>query len=123
VGGLGSEWQFARTGNFLGHGQDDLLIRDSDNGALYVGEVKNGSLQYTSIGGLGPEWQFYGTGSYDGASKAEFMLHNSNTGALVIGGVSESNNNRNISYSMHYTSVGGIGPEWNFHTGNVATVA
>jgi hypothetical protein len=40
-------------------------------------------------------------------------------GALVIGAVTASNG----TYGGTDPAVGGVGPEWNSHTTNVATVA
>ncbi|HEX3882846.1 MAG TPA: Ig-like domain-containing protein [Stellaceae bacterium] len=121
VGGIGPEWQFEGSGNLLGHGQDDFLLWDgsasSPNfGAVVVGEVTGGSAQYTLVGGVGAEWQFLGVGDYDGASPSEFLMRNSNTGALVLGTVAAANG----TYGVTYAQVGGVGPEWNFHTNNVA---
>jgi hypothetical protein len=80
-----------------------------------VGEIVNGSAQYTPIGAVGSEWNFVGVGDYDGKSASEFLMHNSNSGALVIGTVSAG--------TVSYQAVGGVGPEWNFHTSTVATLS
>lgn len=71
--------------------------------------------QYTQLPGLGPEWQVLGVGDYNGTSQAEFLMRNSNNGALVIGAVSGDN--------VTFSTVGGVGAEWNFHTTHVATVS
>jgi hypothetical protein len=124
VGGLGPEWQFEGSGDLLGQGQDDFLIWDGSKsspgyGALVVGQVTAGSAQYTQIGAVGPEWQFVGVGDYDGASGSEFLMRNSGNGVLVIGTVAATNG----AYGVTYAQIGGVGPEWNLHTGNVAALA
>jgi hypothetical protein len=123
VGGIGPEWQFDGSGDLFGQGQDDFLIWDGSSssptyGALVLGQISGGSEQYTQIGAVGPEWQFLGVGNYDGASNSEFLMRNTNSGALVIGAVGAGNG----TYSVTYIQVGAVGPEWNFHTSNIATV-
>lgn len=118
VGGLGTEWQFIGTGDFLGDGHTDFLIRnvgDVINGALDVGEVQNGQLTFTNIGGIGPEWEFVSTGNYIDTNKTDFLIRNTDAddGRLVVGSV--------VNGATQFTTVGGIGPEWNFHDSNVAT--
>jgi hypothetical protein len=123
IGGIGPEWQFDGTGNLLGHGKDDFLIWDGlssspNYGALVVGEVAGGTAQYTLLGGVGPEWQFLGVGNYDGASPSEFLMRSSTSGALVLGTVAATNG----TYGVTYAAIGGVGPEWSFHTTNAATL-
>jgi hypothetical protein len=121
IGGVGPEWQFAGTGDFLGDGHTAFLMRNTGDvipGTLAVGEVVNGNLTFTDIGGVGPEWEFIGTGNYVDASRSDFLMRNTGTvwpGALVVGSVGNG--------TAHFSKVGAAGPDWNFHTGNVALLS
>ena len=66
---LGPEWTFEGTSDFLGNGQDQFLIENT-SGAVDVGNVVNGQVQYTQVAALGPEWSFIGTGDYQGTGTA-----------------------------------------------------
>ncbi|HEY1734431.1 MAG TPA: hypothetical protein VGG23_08295 [Acidimicrobiales bacterium] len=119
VGALGADWQFEGSGDLLGPGQADFLVWNSSSaspqyGALDVGEVTNGAVQYTQVGSVGPAWEFLGVGNYDGASASEFLMKDTGTGALVIGTVAGG--------AATYQQVGGVGSEWNFHSANPATL-
>jgi hypothetical protein len=123
VGNLSSAWEFEGSGDLLGQGRDDFLVWDKSSsdpnyGALSVGQVAGGTVQYVGIGGVGPEWQILGVGDYDGKTPSEFLMRDSNNGELVLGTV----NSNNGAYGTTYAQVGNVGSEWNFHTNNVATV-
>jgi len=121
IGGVGPEWQFEGTGDFLGDGHTAFLMRNNGPvipGALEVGEIRNGSLSFSQIGGVGPEWEFVGSGHYLSTTKDDFLLRNTGSvigGRLLIGTVSNG--------AAQFTAVGGVASEWNFHTGNTAVLA
>jgi hypothetical protein len=112
VGGIGPEWKFEGNGDFLGTGKSEFLIHNTGgviNGALQVGSIVNNSLQFTSIGGVGPEWQFKGTGDFLDDGHTGFLIYNTGSvasGALEVGEV--------LGGQAVYTSIGGVGPEWQF---------
>jgi hypothetical protein len=120
VGGIGSEWKLVGTGDYLGAGHPGFLIENTGNvanGLLEVGEVSSGHLTFTQVGGLGSEWQFAGSGNYIDTSKADFLIRNTGSfanGLLEVGSISGN--------MTSYTQVGSVGPEWNFHAGNVAVL-
>jgi hypothetical protein len=98
--------------DFTGNGQSDLLMTDSNTGALVLGEVSGGTtVNYTQIGGLGPEWQLEGDGSFLGDGNTGFLLwdglsSSASYGAIVVG--------EDVGGTAQYTAVGGVGPEWQF---------
>ena len=111
VGGVGPDWTYGGSGNFLDGPSDDFLLHNSNSGALVVAEVTNGSAVYTPVGGFGNEWNFEGTGDLLNDGNAGFLLHDSSSGALVVGEVSNG--------SAVYTPIGGVGNDWQFEgTGN-----
>ena len=117
LGGIGSEWKIVGTGDYLGAGHPGFLMENTGNvanGLLEVGEVTNGTLNFTQIGGVGPEWQFVGSGNYIDPNKADFLMRNTANGVLDVGSVSNG--------TASFTQVGGVGSEWNFHTSNVAVM-
>jgi hypothetical protein len=113
VAGLGPEWKFVGSGDFLGDGKDQFLIENS-SGQVDVGSVGwtviNDSYQqiltYTPVAALGPEWKFVGVGDYSGTGLSSFLIENT-SGAVVTGAV-------NSLGSAQYTAVSGLGPEWSF---------
>src|SRR5207244_3291830 len=120
IGGLGTEWQFKGVGDFLGDGHIGFLIRNNGTvapGVLDVGEVVNGNLTFTQIGTAGPEWEFVGTGHYLDGTRTDFLMRNTGNvapGILDVGSVSGG--------AAQFTTVGAVGPEWNFHSSNVAVL-
>jgi hypothetical protein len=62
VGGLGSEWQFVGSGNYIDTSKADFLIRNTGNvanGLLEVGSITGSAASYTQVGGVGSEWNFH----------------------------------------------------------------
>ena len=62
--------------------------------------------------------EFIGTGNYLDTDKTDFLLRNIGAiepGALLVGSVGNG--------AAHFTNIGGVGPEWNFHDSNPATRA
>jgi hypothetical protein len=107
VGALGSEWSFEETGHFLGGAKSDFLIENT-SGAVVVGEVgANHQASYTQVAALGSEWTFVGAGDYLGEGHDQFLIENT-SGAIVVGDW--------MAGAIHFTQVGGLGPEWHFHT-------
>lgn len=112
VGGLGSEWKFEGVDDFLGTGQSEFLVYNTgifETGALYLGQIVGGAIQYTSLGGLGLEWQFEGVGDFLGDGKQGFLIRNTGSveaGTLDVGEI--------VGGAVQYTQIGGVGAEWNF---------
>jgi len=84
--------------------KSDLLLENT-SGAVYVGEVSNGTTTYTGVAGLGPEWSFKGTGDFLGDGNTDFLIENT-SGAVYVGEVSNG--------TTTYTGVAGLGSEWKF---------
>lgn len=111
IGMVGPEWQFKGVGGFLDDGKAGFLMEDSNTGAIVVGEDVGGSAHYTDVGGLGPEWAFEGTGDLLGTGQDDFLLWDGSSsspayGSLVVGHI--------VGGSAQYTTVGNVGPEWQF---------
>src|SRR5207245_602817 len=108
---------FKGVGDFLGDGHTAFLIRNTGNfapGKLSVGDVSNGMLTFTDISAVGPEWEFVGSGRYLGGASDDFVMRNTGKvvpGILDVGSISGG--------TAHFTTVGAVGPEWNFHSANV----
>ena len=90
--------------NFNGDGKSDLLLENT-SGAVYVGEVKNGSESYMQVAALGPEWSFKGNGDFLGDGHEDFLIENIN-GAVYVGEVKNG--------TTTYMQAGGLGSEWKF---------
>ncbi|HEX3881553.1 MAG TPA: NF038122 family metalloprotease [Stellaceae bacterium] len=117
IGGLGPEWQFEGTGDYLGDGKTGFMIWDTAQssgsyGAVVVGEDVGGAAQYKSIGGLDPKaWVFEGSGDLLNDGQDSFLIWNRNNGALVVGEA--------VNGAAHYTQIGAVGSVWQFvGTGN-----
>src|SRR5262249_52100995 len=50
--------------DLTGDGASDLLMLNTLNNQLVVGDLSGSVLAYTAIGGLGPEWRFEGAGAF-----------------------------------------------------------
>ena len=74
-------------------------------GALDIGEVVNGGINFTPIGGLGPEWEYAGNGDFLGDGHDGFLIRNTD-GAVDVGEV--------VNGAAQFTAVGGLGSEWAF---------
>jgi hypothetical protein len=106
LGGLGPEWRFEGSGDFLDDSRTQFLIENT-SGAVYVGEVGwNGKATYTAAGGLGPEWKFVGAGDFLGLGHAQFLIENT-SGAVDVGTVGAGG-------GVSYVKVAALGPEWKF---------
>src|SRR5713101_1825498 len=109
IGGVGPEWQFAGTGDFLGDGRSGFLMRNTGafaNGQLTICEVVNGSAAFTGLGGIGAEWEFKGVGDYLGIGKPGFLIRNTGTvtpGRLLVG--------ERVNGNFTFTDIGAVGPE------------
>ncbi|HEX3884434.1 MAG TPA: NF038122 family metalloprotease [Stellaceae bacterium] len=106
IGGIGTEWQIAGYGDFLGDGADGFLMYDTKSGAIVVGEDDNGTAQYIQVGAVGSEWSFVGAGQFAGQATSDFLLRNNN-GTLVVGAVTGG--------AAAYTAIGGIGSDWSIN--------
>jgi hypothetical protein len=56
--GIGPEWTFEGTGDYLGEGHDQFLVENT-SGAVDVGDWTGGALHFTQVAGIGPEWMFH----------------------------------------------------------------
>jgi V8-like Glu-specific endopeptidase len=112
IGGVGPEWQFAGTGDFLGDGRTGFLMRNTGsvaNGQIDVGEVVNGAAVFTLLCGVGPEWEIKGVGDYLGVGHPGFLMRNTGTvtpGRLMVG--------ERVNSSFTFSDIGAVGPEWEF---------
>ena len=77
--GLG---QVAGTGDFYGNGADDILLANSQTGALGMFAMHNGQATWQSIGSVGAGWQVAGTGDYFGSGTSDILLQNPTTGGI-----------------------------------------
>lgn len=103
----GSQFVFAPLpGNLNGDGASDLLMTDSNNGALLLDQVSSGVETYQQIGGVGAEWQFEGSGSFLGDGTQGELLWDNQSGAMVVA--------EDHGGSAQYAAIGGVGPQWQF---------
>ena len=58
VAGLGQEWSFVGTGDFLAEGHDQFLIENT-SGDVDIADYFGGQIHYTPVAGLGSEWAFH----------------------------------------------------------------
>lgn len=105
VGGLGLEWEFGGSGDFMADGRAEFVIRSS-SGAVAIGAVGGGGASFTMAGGLGREWKFEGTGDYLGHGRDALLLRNVTGGALLVAEV--------VNGTLTFTDIGAVGPEWQF---------
>jgi hypothetical protein len=64
---VGVEWQFSGVGNFSSRGTSDMLLRNSNTGALEVYDITSNQVTSTAfIGTVEAEWQFTGVGNFCG---------------------------------------------------------
>jgi hypothetical protein len=129
LAGLGPEWSFRGTGNFLADGFGQLqgaefatqadvptatavqFLMENANGAIVVGnpppfgDQLHDPIQFTVVGSLGPEWTFHGVGDYLLHGDDQFLIQN-DSGAVVVGEV--------INGQASYSLVTALGKEWKF---------
>ena len=117
---IGPEWEFKGVGDYLGVGHPGFLIRNTGTvtpGRLLVGERLNGNFTFTDIGAVGPEWEFVGSGHYLSSASDDFLIRNTGNAANGLIDVGAIGNGK-----ASFTLVGAVGPEWNFHSTNVAVL-
>jgi ELWxxDGT repeat protein len=102
--GLGPEWRFVATGDFLGLGDDQFIIENT-TGVVDVASAGHGHETFTQVAALGPEWSFRGAGDFTGAGHDQFLIENT-SGAVVIGDA--------MNGLAAYAQVAALGPEWSF---------
>ena len=106
VGGLGSEWNFVGTGDYLGDGKDQFLIENT-NGAVVVGEIganEPGDLHPGRRARAGMEVRRHRRlpGRRQGP-----VPDRERHGAVVLGEVGAND-------QTTYTQVANLGPNWQF---------
>ncbi len=104
IGGLGPEWSFHGTGDYLGEGYSQFLIA-STGGAVMIGDASSGTAVYTQVASLGSEWTFRESGDFLNHGKSDFLLENT-IGQVFVGEVA--------SGQAHFTQVAALGAEWTF---------
>ncbi|MDE3218674.1 MAG: response regulator, partial [Nitrospirota bacterium] len=78
VGAVGSEWTLESTGDYLGQGKSDFLMKNA-NGAVVVGQTDaNGQATYTQVGSVGSNWSFQGSGDFTGSGHDQYLMQNAN---------------------------------------------
>jgi hypothetical protein len=58
IAGLGPEWKFVGSGDYLAEGHDQFLIENT-SGAVVVGDWVSNQIHFTQVSGLGSEWAFH----------------------------------------------------------------
>ena len=116
MGAIGLDWQVAGFGNFSGNANEtDMIMRNSNTGALEVYDIANNSLiSAYSMGAVGLDWQVVGFGNFSGnANETDMMMRNANTGALEVYDI--ANNALAAAYSAGAVGlnwqVGGVAPD------------
>jgi hypothetical protein len=124
VAGLGPEWSFRGTGDFLGDGKSSFLVENA-GGFVDVAEVANGKTTYSEVAALGPEWKFVGTGDFwglnqgvligmspywytTGGSQDQFLIENA-SGQLDLGTVLYG---QTSSVMTAYRQIDQLSPDW-----------
>jgi hypothetical protein len=103
------DWQFSGVGNFSSRGTSDMLLRNSNTGAMVVYDIDNNQITGAAfIGTVGVDWQFSGVGNFSGVpGETDLMLRNNKTGGMVIYDI----NNNQIANAVF---IGTVGLEWQF---------
>ena len=78
-------FEFRGVGDLDGDGDDDLLLRNTDNGVWIAYLVDGADLELRRGLGATPRqvWAFAGTGDFNGDGRDDLLLRNTDTGAWV----------------------------------------
>jgi hypothetical protein len=86
--------------------ESDLLLRNTNTGALQVYNINNNQLiGSASLGAVGLDWQFAGVAPVSGVDEADLILRNVNTGAFQVYNIA---NNQ----LMGSAALGQVGLDW-----------
>jgi probable HAF family extracellular repeat protein len=109
LGTVGLNWQFSGVGNFNGHGNSDMLLRDSNAGGLQIYNIANNKIIGAAfLGTIGLDWQFSGVGDFIGVpGEGDLLLRNVNTGGLQVYNIA-NNELKGTAF------LGTIGLDWQF---------
>jgi hypothetical protein len=87
-------------------GESDLILRDSNTGALQIYDINNNRLTGSvSLGRVGLNWQFAGVAPVSAAGASDLVLRNVDNGAFQVYNIA---NNR----LMGSTPLGTVGSDW-----------
>jgi probable HAF family extracellular repeat protein len=106
---VGQNWQFSGVGNFNGHGNSDLLLRDSNTGGLQIYNIANDKITGSAfLGTIGLNWEFSGVGDFTGVpGEGDLLLRNNQNGDLQIYNI---HNNQLAGTAL----LGRVGLDWQF---------
>ena len=80
---VGTEWQPVGFGNFDNSGFSDLIMRDSNNDAYDLFDIRNNQIVGAhQIAAVGSEWQLAGFADLNGDGTDDMVLRNSNDGTF-----------------------------------------
>ena len=67
LGVIGTNWDAAGVGDFDGDGDSDVLLRNSNDGQLYIYTTENGQLSGGgNVAVFGAQWAVGGIGDFNG---------------------------------------------------------
>jgi len=104
-----SVWQFEAAGDFNSDGMEDIMLRSTSTGQLYIYLMNNATAQSSgapSTNFITSTWIFQGIDDYNGDGKSDILLRNSSTGQwwlyLMNGYTVQSNNSVSITTNLSY---------------------
>ena len=73
------DWQVMGFGNFSGRGENDMILRNVNNGGVEVYDLSNNQITNAAfMGTVGLNWQFSGVGNFSGVGgETDLLLRNS----------------------------------------------
>jgi hypothetical protein len=108
LGQVGSQWQFAGLGGFLGSDTTDMLLRNSGTGGFEVYDISNNNITNAGfLGTVGLNWQVMGFGNFSSRGETDMILRNSNTGGVEVYDLA---NNQITGANF----MGAVGLDWQF---------
>jgi hypothetical protein len=108
LGQVGSQWQFAGLGGFLGSDTTDMMLRNSGTGGFEVYDISNNNITNAGfLGTVGLNWQVMGFGNFSSRGETDMVLRNSNTGGVEVYDLA----NNQITGAAF---MGTVGLDWQF---------
>jgi RTX calcium-binding nonapeptide repeat (4 copies)/FG-GAP repeat len=106
-GALGTNWNVAGAGDFDNDGDEDILLRNDQNGQVYIYYMQNGAKSGSAaVNTFGADWIVQGVGDFNNDYIADVALKNTVTGQFYLLLM-------NATGSYAGSSLGIIGTDWN----------
>jgi serralysin len=106
-GALGTQWQVAGASDFDNDGDEDILLRNDQNGHVYIYYMQEGAKSGSaSVNVFGANWIVQGVGDFNNDNIADIALKNTTTGQFYL---------LLMDAAGSYTgsNLGIIGTDWN----------